>query len=101
MSSQAIALLIRVTAEQYANAARQRQNGNPSANPLVVSLFEQGGYLLSSYDAGLITLRHFATGRQYTGSMPVILADYLAGFHDGRRVLEDHEFDLVLMSTND
>jgi hypothetical protein len=101
MPSQAIALLIRVSAKQYAIAARQRQNGNPNANPLVVSLFEQGEYLLSNYDAGRITLTHSASGRQYTGSMPVILSDYLAGFHDGRRVIEDHEFELVLMSAND
>ncbi len=101
MTSHAIALLLQVSATVYADAARQLRDGNLNANPLAPALVEQGGYVLSGYTAERITLKHIATGRRYSGAMPLILADYLEGFRRGLRVLEGHEFELVLESEAD
>jgi hypothetical protein len=42
-----------------------------------------------------------ATGRRYSARVPAVLAEFLAGFNRGVRVLEDHEFELVLVSEDD
>ena len=101
MASHAIALRLRVSAKQYADAARQLRDGNVSANPLSLALIEQGEYILSGYTSALITLTDIETGQRYSASMPAVLAHYLSGFRRGRRVLEDHEFELALESEGD
>ena len=98
MATHPIALLLRVSAQVYADAARQRRAGNPDASPLALARIAQDAYVLSNYNAERITLLDTATGRHYWGAMPAVLVDYLAGFRRGVRVLEDHEFDLVLAS---
>ena len=98
MASHSFVLLLRVTAKQYADAARQLRNGNRNASPLAVAFIEQGEYMLSGHSSGLITLMDIATGQHYSGTQPAVLANYLAGFWRGRPVLEDHEFELVLES---
>jgi hypothetical protein len=101
MSSHAIALIIRVSAKHYKDAARQLRSGNLIANPLAYALSEQGIYVLSGATAERITLMDIDTGRCYSGSIPAELTDYLTGFQRGVRVFEDHEFDLVLDSEGD
>ena len=97
----ALALLIRVTAKQYADAARQLRAGNFNASPLALALIERGEFMLSGYTTASITLKHVATGRRYSGSTPAVLAHYLADFRRGRRVLEDNEFELTLDGIDD
>ncbi len=101
MASHTFVLVLRVTAKQYADAARQLRDGNVNANPLALALTERGVYILSGYTNKRITLMEIATGRLYSASVPALLAFYLAGFRRGVRVLEDHEFELVLMSKDD
>jgi hypothetical protein len=101
MPSHTIPLLLRVSGKQYAEAARQIRAGNLNANPLALALIKQGVYVLSGYTAKQITLMNIATGQHYSGSMPAVLAKDLAGFRRGVRVLEDHEFKLVLVSKDD
>jgi hypothetical protein len=101
MATHSFVLLLRVTAQQYADAARQLRDGDVNANPLTLALVGQAPYVLSGYSAGRITLMDIATGRRYSASVPALLAFYLAGFQRGVRVLEDHEFELVLMSKDD
>jgi hypothetical protein len=55
-------------------------------------------YALVSYNVDRIALLQVTSRRRYSGPVPAVLADYLAGFRRGRRVLEDHEFELVLES---
>jgi glycine/serine hydroxymethyltransferase len=98
MASHVITLRLRVSAKQYADAARQIRAGNLNANPLALALIKQGVYVLSGYTAKQITLMDIATGRHYSGTMPAVLAKDLASFRRGVRVLEDHAFDLLLES---
>jgi hypothetical protein len=84
MVTHSFVLLLRVTAKQCADAARQFRDGNLKANPLTLALIEQGSDNLSSYTSKRIKLVDIATGRRYSGSVPAVLADYLAGF---RRVV--------------
>jgi hypothetical protein len=98
MATHTFVLLLRITAKQYADAARQLRAGNVSASPLAVALTEQGGYVLSGYASKRIRLMDIQTGQRYTGTVPTALAEYLAGFRRDRRVPEDHEFELVLVS---
>ena len=101
MATHSFILLLRVTAKQYAHAARQFRDGNRKANPLALALIEQGTYKLAGYTAKRITVIDIATGRRYSGSVPAVLADYLAGFRRNVRVVEDHEFEVVLESERD
>ncbi len=101
MATHTFVLHLRVTAKQYADAARQLRDGNRKASPLAVALTEKGVYILSSYAAGQITLMDISTGRRYSGAMPAKLAFYLAGFRRSMRVLVDREFELVLTSEDD
>jgi hypothetical protein len=101
MATHSFVLLLRVTAKHYADAARLFRDGNKKANPLALALIEQGTYKLSSYTAKRIMLIDIATGRRYSGSVPAVLANYIAGFRRGRGVLEDHEFEVVLESDRD
>ena len=55
-------------------------------------------YALVSYNVDRIALLQVTSRRRYYGPVPAVLADYLAGFRRGRRVFEDHEFELVLES---
>ena len=79
-------LLLRVTAKQYADAARQFRDGNLKVNPPALALADQSTYKLSSFTSKRIKLTVIATGRRYSGSVPAVLADYLAGFRRGVRV---------------
>src|SRR5713226_3337505 len=101
MATHSFVLSLRVTAKQYADAVRQLRDGNVNANPLALAFIDQVAYILSCYNAKLITLVDIATGLHCSGAMPAVLADYLSGFQRGVRVLEDHEFELVLMSKDD
>jgi hypothetical protein len=101
MALHAITLRLRVSAKQYADAARQLRDGNVSANPLSLAFIEQGEYILSGYTNALVTLMDVETGQLYSASMPAVLTHYLAGFRRGPRVLEDHEFELALESEGD
>jgi hypothetical protein len=101
MATHTFVLLLRVTAKQYADAARQVRDGNLKANPLTLALIEQGTYKLSSYTSKRIKLVEIATGRCYSGSVPAVLAHYVAGFRRVVRVLEDHEFEVVLERDRD
>ena len=91
-------MLVRISATTYANAARQLRDGNPSANPLALALLESGQYALTGDVTDQVTLRDIQTGERCAGSVPAVLAEYLAGFRRGVRVFEDHEFALTLMS---
>jgi hypothetical protein len=64
-------------------------------------LLESGKYALTGNVTDQITLRDIRTGRRYYASVPALPAFYLAGFRRGVRVLEDHEFELVLVSKDD
>src|ERR1700694_4871798 len=96
MASDVITLRFRVSAADYANATRLREAGALNANPLTLALLEMSAYAVISYAADRITLREVFSGRRYSGRVPAVLADYLMGFQAGRRVFEDHEFELVL-----
>jgi hypothetical protein len=98
MATHTFVLLVRVTAKQYTDASRQLRDGSLNTSPLALALIEQGTYKLSGHIAKRITLMDIATGRRYSGSMPAGLTKYLAGFRRGVRVVEDHEFELVLVS---
>jgi hypothetical protein len=93
-----MAILVRVTAKAYADAARQRKDGSLNASPLTMALVEQGSFAAVRYTKQQITLRTFSTGQRYSALMPPKLADYLEAFQRGIPDLEDHEFELVLVS---
>ena len=101
MSSHAITLPFRISAQQYAEAVRQLRDGYLNASPLTLALAQQETYTLYDATEETITLMDIATGRLYSGSMPAALTKYLAVFHSGIRVLEDHEFELLLVSQGD
>jgi len=96
MASDVITLHLKVSALDYANAARLFKGGALNANPLALALLEMSAYAIITCTAEQVTLREVFSGRRYAGPVPRVLADYLAGFRSGRRVLEDHEFELVL-----
>jgi hypothetical protein len=91
-------MLLRISAQDYAQAARQLQSGDLNANPLAVALAEHGTYKALSYADNQITLKDVATRRRYTAAVPPVLAEYLAAFQRGVRVMEDYEFELALHS---
>jgi hypothetical protein len=91
-----ITMLVRISAEAYGEAAQLVQSGDPKANPLVVALAHTGSYKIQSYTNQHITLQDVATRRRYTGDVPPVLAEFLAGFQRGVRVMEDYAFDLAL-----
>jgi hypothetical protein len=93
-----LTLLLRVHSEAYAEAARQRKDGNRNANPITMALLEQGGFTIMCYTNKQITIRNCSTGQQYSGLMPPTLAEYLEAFRRGVPNLEDHEFELTLVS---
>jgi hypothetical protein len=95
---QVLAILLQVSAKAYAHAARQLKDGNLKASPLTMALLEHGSYVMSDYSAEQVSLRDISTGQRYSAVMPPVLAEYLAGFQRGVRVLEDHEFELILVS---
>ena len=101
MGTRTFVLLLRITAQQYALASRQFSDGNRKASPLVLALIEQGTYKLSVYTRKTITLTDISTRRHYTGAVPASLALYIAGFRRGLRVVQDREFELVLLSLDD
>ena len=80
--------------------SRERSNGNVKANPLEVALIEQGAYELSRYTGKKITLMDISARRRYTGIVPPNLAEYVTGFRHNVRVLQDREFELVLLSVD-
>jgi hypothetical protein len=96
-----VAILLQVTFKAYADAARQRKDGDLKASPLTMALLEHGSYVMSDYSAEQASLRDISTGQLYSAVMPPVLAQYLAGFQRGVRVLEDHEFELILVSDAD
>ena len=96
MASHAITLHIQVSAADYRDATRLLRAGNLNANPLALALLGLSAYSLVNCTADRITLLQITSRRRYTGSVPTVLAEYLAGFQRGARVLEDHEFALAL-----
>jgi hypothetical protein len=101
MGTRTFVLLLHITAQQYAEASRQLSDGNRKASPLVLALTEQGTHKLSVYTRKTITLTDLSSRRRYTGAVPASLAHYIAGFRSGLRVLQDREFELVLLSEDD
>ena len=101
MASPGITLSIRVSAADYADAARLLKAGNLNANPLTLALVGKSAYALANCTVDRITLLQVTSRRYYSGPIPAVLADYLAGFRRGVRVFEDHEFELVLESERD
>lgn len=101
MASHAIALLLRVSAANYAAAARQFRDGNLIANPLTLALIGQAAYVLASCTAERITLIDVPSGRRYSGPVPPVLGEYLAGFRRGERIVELRKFWLALTSNDD
>jgi hypothetical protein len=93
-----MAILLRVSAKAYADAARQLKDGNLKASPLTMALLEHGSYVMSGYVADQILLRDSTTGQRYSALIPTVLVEYIAGFQRGVRVFEDHEFELILVS---
>src|SRR4026209_1838500 len=91
-SPHVMALLLRVSAQTYAAAARELLDGNRNASPLNAALLEHGAYVMTGYTAERITLRDRSSWQLYSGPMPVQLAAYLAGFEHGVGVFEGHEF---------
>jgi hypothetical protein len=101
VASHAITLHIQVSAADYTDATRLLRAGNLNANPLTVALLGMSAYALVSYTGDRITLRQVISRRRYSGPVPAVLADYLAGFRRGVRVFEDREFELVLENEGD
>jgi hypothetical protein len=101
MTSHAIALLIQVSAANYADAARHLRDGNLSANPLALALIGLAAYVLAGCTAEQITLIDVATGRHYSGPVPADLAEYLERFRRGERIVDDRKFALALTSNDD
>lgn len=98
MSSDVITLHLKISAADYVNATRLFKAGALNANPLTMALLEMSADAIITCTARDVRLRRVFTGRRYSGPLPSGLADYLVGFRSGRRVLEDHEFELVLES---
>src|SRR5258708_1200040 len=96
MASAVITLHFRVSAADSANATRLHKAGALNASPLTLALLEMSAYAVINCTADRITMREIFSGRRYSGPVPPLLGDYLLGFHAGRRVFEDHEFELVL-----
>src|SRR6266478_701828 len=101
MTSHVITLRIRVSAADYADAARLLRAGNLNANPLMLALVGESAYALANCTADRITLLQVTSRRYYSGSVPTELAKYLADFQRGVRESTDHEFELVLESEGD
>jgi hypothetical protein len=93
-----ISILLRVTAKACADAARQRKDGSLKASPLTMALLEHGTFAMVHYTNRQITLRNFSTRQQYSVVMPSKLAECLEAFQRGVPDLEDHEFELILVS---
>jgi hypothetical protein len=98
MALDVITLHIRVSAADYANATRLYRAGDLNASPLTLAVLEMSAYAVITYTDDQVTLREVFSDRRYSGPVPVLLSDYLVGFRAGRRVFEDHEFELVLGS---
>jgi hypothetical protein len=98
MTPHVITLPVRVSTADYRDATRLLKAGNLNANPLTLALLGMSAYALVSYSADRVTLLQITSQRRYSGPVPAVLADYLDGFRRGVRVLEDHEFELVLES---
>jgi hypothetical protein len=101
MTSHELALRVRVSAADYADATRLLRAGSLNANPLTLALLGMSAYALISCTEDRITLLQVTSRRRYSGSVPTPLAKYLADFQRGARVLKDHEFELVLVSEDD
>ena len=101
MTSDVITLHGRVSADDYTNAARLYKAGALNANPLTLALLEMSAYAVITCTVDQVTLREVFSGQRYSGRLPAVLSDYLAGFRRGVRVVEDHEFELVLESQGD
>src|SRR5258708_14704023 len=98
MISRAITLLIQVSTDDYADAARLLKAGNLNANPLTLALLGMSAYAFVNCTFERITLLQVTSRRRYSGPVPAVLADYLAGFRRGLLNHSSHEFDLVIES---
>jgi hypothetical protein len=96
-SPHVVAIMLRVSAQAYAAAAGELKDGNRNASPLNAALLAHGAYVMAGYTAERISLRDITTWQLYSGPMPALLAEYLAGFEGGVRILEDHAFELTLV----
>jgi hypothetical protein len=98
MTPRAITLLIQVSTADYADAARLLRAGNLNANPLTLALLGISAYAFVSCTLYRITMLQVTSRRRYSGPLPAVLADYIAGFRRGLTTLKSHEFELVLES---
>ena len=96
-TSHVLAVLLRVSAYDSNAAVRQLKDGNLKASPLSMALLEHGVCVTSNNTAHQISVRDIATGQGYSALIPPALAEYLAAYRRGVRVLEDHEFELILV----
>ena len=93
-----LAVLLRVSSDDSNAAVRLLKDGNLKASPLSMALLEHGICVTSHYIDHQLSVRDIATGQRYSALIPAALAEYLAAFRRGVRVLEDHEFELTLVS---
>src|SRR5258708_11923003 len=98
MTSRAITLLIQVSTDDYVDAARLLKAGNLNANPLTLALLGMSAYAFVNCTLERITLLQVTSRRRYSGPMPAVLADYIAGFQRGLPIHKSHEFELALES---
>ncbi len=98
MTSRAITLLIQVSTDDYVDAARLLKAGNLNANPLTLALLGMSAYAFVNCTLERITLLQVTSRRRYSGPMPAVRADYIAGFRRGLPIHKSHEFELVLES---
>src|SRR5713226_5047405 len=98
MATHAITLRIQVSASDYLDATRLLRAGNLNANPLTLALLGMSAYAFVNCTLERITLLQVTSRRRYSGPMPAVLAEYIAGFRRGLPIHKSHEFELVLES---
>jgi len=98
MTSRAITVLIQVSTADYADAARLLRAGNLNANPLTLALLGISAYAFVSCTMYRITLLQVTSRRRYSGPLPAVLAEFIAGFRRGLPITKSHDFELVLES---
>src|SRR5258708_37812819 len=96
MPPRAISLLIQVSTADYQDAARLLRAGNLNANPLTLALLGNSAYAFVSCTLDRITLLQVTSRRRYSGPIPALLADYIAGFRRGLPIFKSQAFHLVL-----
>jgi hypothetical protein len=93
-------LTFQVSVGDYVVAARQRQRGNSTANPLSQAMGGQTYFALSSYRRGEFVAVDRRTGTCYFGSPSPGLAACMAGFERGEPIVVCHSFELAFSTAN-